>query len=408
MRAGRGAAAAVLAGVVSAAGQEAGPRGRYKLGPLHLTPRLELRNAGIDSNVFNTRVDPIPDTSVVLRPSVEGGLGVGRRLRATGKGWVDVNYFRQRRTERSFDFGGEGSAELDVGRITLLGGGGGRQSKQRFAQDFDERLLQQEKWADAGLRLRITRKTALTVKGAGRVFLHESFLVQGAGDVRDALDRNTLSVVTQLRYALTRRTTALVSAEAIEDRFLHAPPDLARHVRSFRYLAGFEFGPRAAVQGQILAGLREFPARFSPGAPAYRGPALDVEAALPLRSVRLAGIARRDVYYSVSGARQRDDRLRNTYVSALYRGELATDLPFQLLGQGYVEFLSARSILPRQQGDHLVHRVDHTWTVGGSLLRRFGDGIKLGGTVAWSRRRSAFGGFDYLRFLYGLQGEVLP
>jgi hypothetical protein len=36
------------------------PPGRYKLGPLYLTPRLELKNAGVDTSVFNRQGGAIP------------------------------------------------------------------------------------------------------------------------------------------------------------------------------------------------------------------------------------------------------------------------------------------------------------------------------------------------------------
>lgn len=46
-------------------------KGRFHVGPLALTPRLELRNAGVDTNVFVTPSDPTRDTAIVLRASTD-------------------------------------------------------------------------------------------------------------------------------------------------------------------------------------------------------------------------------------------------------------------------------------------------------------------------------------------------
>jgi len=87
------------------AGKEAKKRpGRYKLGPVYLTPKLELRNAGLQTNVYNSQTVAIPDASVVLRPSLAGVMPAGYRLRVTGQGYLDLNHFRREQSERSADF----------------------------------------------------------------------------------------------------------------------------------------------------------------------------------------------------------------------------------------------------------------------------------------------------------------
>jgi hypothetical protein len=55
-----------------------------------------------------------------------------------------------------------------------------------------------------------------------------------------------------------------------------------------------------------------------------------------------------------------------------------------------------------------LRRVDNQYLLGGSLLRRFGDSVRIGGTLAWVRRVStlATGSFEGLR--YGVQAEVIP
>jgi hypothetical protein len=395
------AAALVFATTAAARAQE--PH-RLKLGPLQITPRLELKNAGVDTNVFLTRSGAVPDTSVVLSPGLDGVLRVGSRLTLTGRGSVDFNYFRRVSSERSTDFSGEGRAELVLGRLTLSGGGGGGQFKQRFTVELDERLLRQEKWAHAGLDLRLSARLSAGVEGREQHYLFGSHLL-GTRDVRDALDRRTRTAAAGLRYALTPRTTMVASAELIEDRFLR---DVSE-VRSYRYLGGFEFSPRALIRGRVLAGLREFPASAG-GAPSYRGPALVVDASIPfLRWALLSARAESDVFYSAASVRSLVERLRDTSVYRRYRLELAAGLPLELLATTFVERNEARSVLPVPvDGGGVVTRVERVHSVGGSLLRRFGANLRLGGGVTWSRRRGPFVEDSFDQLVYGVQGLLIP
>lgn len=380
--------------------------GKYKIGPLYLTPRLELKNAGVDTNVFNSPSGAVPDTSIVLSPSLAGALPIGQRLRFTGKGYLDLNYFRRKGSERSTDFAGEGRGELDFGPFTFFGGGGGGQFKQRFSIDLDERLLRQEKWATTGFDLRLTDTVSATLSGAGHSYAFGPSS-SGGSSVQRALDRNQLTGTAQLRYALTSQTTLLASAEAIEDRFSRETVVASRRARSVRYLGGFEFGERAILSGTILAGVRRLPA--GQGAPSYRAVALAVSTSVPLwRLGRLAAAAERDVLFSASSSGTGSDLLRNSYLSTVLRAEMVVELPFDLIGRGSVGLQEAKHLLPYQLGDSRYRRVDHLWTGGVSILRAFGDAIRIGAALSWGRRVSNFPGSSYQGFRYGLQAELVP
>ena len=412
-------------GPAQAADRADKPRpGRYKLGPLYLTPRLELKNAGVDTNVFNRQSGAIPDTQIVLSPGVQAALPIGRRLRFSGQGYLDLNYFRRQGSERSTDRAGDGRAEFDLGPLTFFGAGGGGQYKQRFSLDIDERLLRQERWAQVGTRAKLGRRLSLTGTGTSRVYRFGTSLIRGT-EAREALDRNTLSASLEGRLALTNLTTLLVSAEGIEDRFLSAglssKPDVAsggafgaaaspsRRVQSFRYLGGFEFGQRAFMSGKVLAGYREFPGTEGQAAPAYRGPALSIGATLPvLRLGRLAVSAERDVNFAVTTRSGREERLRNTFVSSRYAGHFSFQLPLDLTGRASAGYEQLRYVFPDLLASGYVRRVDNLYTVGGSLLRRLGDSVRLGGAVAWVRRVSTVEGGSYEGLRYGLQAEVIP
>jgi hypothetical protein len=419
---------AVAVGPAALAAEAAAARpGRYHLGPLWLTPKLELRNAGVDTNVFNQQAGAIPDTQVVLRPSVAAALPVRRRLRLTGSGFLDVNYFRRRASERSTDFGGEGRAELDFGPFTFLGAGGGGQFKQRFSIDLDQRLLRQERWGSAGLRFKPTRRLTLAGTVSARLYRYEGVFVNGA-DVREALERNSLAAGLELRHALTGLTTLVVTAEGIEDRFLRAgldpgPPAVfdplggprrsreapSRRAQSYRLLGGFEFSDRAFLNGKVLLGYREFPSSRLGSAPPYRGPVAAVATSFPLfRFGRVSVTADRDVSYAVTASTARAEALRNTFVSTRVGALVALDLPFDLIGRAGGGFEEARYVLPYTLGPVLARRADHLYTASASLMRSLGEGVRLGGAVTWQRRVSNFPGLSYRGLRYGVQAELVP
>jgi hypothetical protein len=403
------AAVVALAARGAPAADPAKRPGRYKHGPLYFTPRLELKNAGVDTNLFLTQTGEVPDTSIVLSGGAEGVLPVGSRLRLSGRGSVDFNYFHRLVSERSTDPSGEGLAELTLGRLMLFGGGGGSSSRQRFSIEFDARVPRHEMWATGGSRLDLGSKLSLTLSGKEHRFRYGTFDLGGGQDLRELLDRNTLTANAELRYGLTSKTNVVAVAEVIEDRFLHSAAFASQIARSYRYSGGFEFGPRALIRGRAIAGFRDFPQTAAAGVPAYRGPILFVDASMPvfrIAEVKLA--AEREIVYSVNPVGDRAERLRNTAVYSRYRGDLSAEIPFDLVATGSVEFLETRGVFPVVRDGRLLRGVDHVWTVGGSLLRRFGEGVLLGGAVAWSRREGTLPGAAYDRVVYGVHGLVIP
>ena len=386
--------------------------GKYRVGPFWLTPRVQLKDAGVDTNVFQTRDQPTRDAVAVVRPRVDGSMEVGRRLRATGFGYLDLNYYRRQGEESSTDFYGEGDATLDLGPFVLLGGGGGGQFSQRFSIDVDERLPRQEQHGYAGLRWQPSRRVSATATGRGEVFTFAPGTLRLGSSIKEAMDRNTLTAALELRYALTSKTTAVVIGEEQEDRFFSQPLDVPpRQRRSRRYLAGFELGARAAVSGRLLGGLRDYPGTLADGSPSYRGPVLVADLTLPVgERVRLRGLAERDVRYASSLVAIDALRYRNAFVGARYEAEALVDLPLRLVALASAGYEDARYLLPYPYPDatRLADRRDHRYTAGAGLSRRFGDSVRIGGHVSWARRVSTLPLFSYEGLRYGLDAEVLP
>jgi hypothetical protein len=396
-----------LLGGASAAQERRRPG--HQLGPVYVTPRLQIKEAGVDTNVFQTLQDPTRDEVVLLGPRVESALTL-RRLRVTSLAFVEVNYFHREGEERFTDYYGDARAEVDAGPLTFFGFGGGGQFHNRFSIDVDERLKRQEKRSYVGLTWRLSRRFSATAQWGDEVLTFAPGTFRLGGFVKEAMDRNTLAGTAQLRYAVTHKTTFVLSADALDDRFFSQPIDTPRVRQSYRYLAGVELGARALVSGKLLLGMRQFPGTLAQGSPPYEGPVISADLSLPLRSVRLRVQGDRDVQYAGSLVAVGPLRYRNAFIYDRYRGEASLGLPLGLVGVLSAGFENARYLLPYPYPDafHLSSRVDHRWMAGGGLSRQLGDQVRIGAHVQWVRRVSSLALFSYEGVRYGLSAEIIP
>jgi hypothetical protein len=368
-----------------------------------------MKEAGVDTNVFQTLQNPTRDEVVVFGPRLESAMTL-RRLRVTSVAFLEVNYFHREGEERFTDFYGDGRAELDAGPLTFFGGGGGGQFHNRFSIDVDERLKRQEKRGYVGLTWHVTRRFSATAQGGDEILTFAPSVFRLGGFVKEAMDRDTLTGTAQLRYALTNKTTLLLSADALEDRFFSQPKDTPRVRQSYRYLGGVELGPRAVLTGKLLVGFRQFPGTLAQGSPPYEGPVVSADLALPLRHARLRVQGDRDVQYAGSLVNVGSLRYRNAFIYDRYRGEASFGLPVGLIGILSAGFENARYLLPYPYPDafHLSRRVDHRWMAGAGLARQLGDQVRVGAHVQWVRRVSTLALFSYEGFRYGLSAEIIP
>lgn len=397
--------AATLAPTLSLrAAETPGRPGRYRLGSVFLTPRVQLKNLGVDSNVFAQEFEGVSDTIIQLSPSLTIAPSAGR-FRLSGLGSLDINRFLAQGSESSTDHYLAARLERDVGRVTLLGGGGVGRFRERFAFEETERIQRRERHVFAGLVLRPTTRLSGSFQGTRRVyeFPGDSSL---AVSIRQILDRTTLVGSFDARYEVTRLTALVASWETFRDRFANRLGSAPDEVSSSRGLIGLDFGPRAVVNGRLLAGLRSFPE--AGGVAKYRGLALLTNLGVPFGWGRINGLLDRDVLYAVNRASSAEDQRRNTYVWTRQRGDVTFALPARLTGTVFVSHESARFLLPFVVNRVSSTRTDRLWNVGGGLQRRVKASLRLGVGVDWQRRTSQFAGSSYSRVRYGLQGEFAP
>lgn len=387
---------------------------RHRLGPLYVDATLQLKNAGVDTNVFQTLQQPVRDEVVVVSPRLDGELDLGTRLRATGFGFAEMHYYRRQGEERSTDFYGQGDTSLALGPWTLGAGGGGGQFTQRVSIEVDDRLTRQETRGHVQGEWRVTPRVSVTVRGGEERLTFAPGTLRNGQDIKEGLDRDTRTLAGELHYGLTPRTALVLSADRAEDRFVSEPADFPRARESYRAVGGFEV--RESVSGRVpygrlVAGVKEFPSALDQGSPSYTGPVASGEIVVPVgRLARLRAGADRDVLYAANVVDLGAVRYRNGLVLTRYLGEGLAPLPFRFVLLASAGFEEARYLLPYPYPDafSLTARIDHRWTGSLALSRRFSDVVRVGGFVSWARRVSNLPLYSYQGLTYGLNAEVTP
>ena len=199
------------------------------------------------------------------------------------------------------------------------------------------------------------------------------------------MDRNTVSALGQIRYALSRRTTLVVSGEALEDRFFSQPATLPPERQSYRCSRGL----RVRRAGRRLGppprwGFASSPAPWPRAAHPTRAPWSPRTSRGPSSSfARLHVTGDRDVLYASSLVDVGTLRYRNAFVYHRYLGEVVLDLPLECLGFFSAGFEESDYLLPYPYptATSLIDRVDHRYTVGMASYAAWATRLRVG----WAR-----------------------
>src|SRR3954465_4857098 len=93
---------------------------RMHVGPLYISPALLLKEAGIDSNVFNQAVDPKSDFTMTVTPQADIAITFARRALLTTTVGSDLVYYQKYASERSVDPAVSVRGEAYAHRLTLF------------------------------------------------------------------------------------------------------------------------------------------------------------------------------------------------------------------------------------------------------------------------------------------------
>jgi hypothetical protein len=254
-------------------------------------------------------------------------------------------------------------------------------SRQRFGYEIDLRVRRVTRDAAAGVDVRIASRTRVGVSARRTTYDHETDVVFLGSNLRDVLDRRTDALSLQAQYALTSRTTFVLSGGRSFDRFEFTP---ARDADSTRVEAGVDLAPSALIVGRGRVGYRRF-VGVGGALPTYAGVFASVAASSTLggRSgrTRVEVTSERDVTYSWELA----------YPYFVLTGATVTLAP-QLTERWDVRGrVGVQRLAYRGAGDVpglLPDRVDRVGAVGAGIGYRLGREMRVGLNVDRERRKS--------------------
>jgi hypothetical protein len=362
-----------------------------RLGVVGLAPRIALTNLGVDTNVFNSAVDPQRDFTLTGTPSLDLWLRTQRGL-LTVNGRLDLVYFNRFASERSVNPRALLTYEYRFNRVRPFVTLSGLSTRERPGYEIDIRARRAETGLEAGLDLRVASKSYLALSGRRRTVDYDGDAVFNGRALNQALNRTLEGVDLTWRQHLTVLTTWVVRASAERERF---ELEERRNGDSVRVSTGFELSQFALIRGTAFVGYRRLVGAEGGVLPEFSGVTADVDVAYtaPTRTRLALGVAR-DVQYSFE------------IVSPYYvqTGWTAT-LTQRVIGQWDIQLSGGRDRLAYRALDPLdlaATRRDRVDRVGGGIGYTFGDDMRLGFDVNSIQRQSERPGRAYKTLRAGL------
>jgi hypothetical protein len=264
--------------------------------PRVISPAIQIANLGWNDNVLRVgeAADPVGDYTATVSPSLQASIPWSR-MRVTGAGHVDFNYFQRVEEFRSIDADSSAAVAVVLGRLTPHVGGGWTSARHRRNFEIDLPVRRVDRSWDAGVDVNVSAKTSIGLwmrrsrgEYTGETVYLDSDLASLLGDTA------TIRGV-GVRYALTPLTTLGAEFEHDDERLPHVPE---RNASGVRVTSIVQFRPLALVSGEARIGVRS--RTFSDrNAPSFQGMVARVDLSYTLLGRTLLTVrAQRDLSYS--------------------------------------------------------------------------------------------------------------
>lgn len=263
-------------------------------GPVSFYPTIALKDAGVDSNVFNDATGPKGDFTYSIVPRLYVVMPVGN-TRFVGTGFGNLVYYQTYKDQQSISGSFEGRYEVMGPGFRPFATAGFVDRRERRGFEIDARVRQQQTTMSIGADMDITGRTALTA-WAGHMKTAWDRNTQYFGTfLAEQLDYSTMSFAGGARFRATPFTTLSLTAEVERDRFERSP---LRDADRLFIGPSVDFAAGAAIVGHVKAGYETFKP-LSPMVDAYRGLAANASVRYEfLDMTEVLVDARRDVDYS--------------------------------------------------------------------------------------------------------------
>jgi hypothetical protein len=336
---------------------------RFQTGNFSWTPVITLRDAGLDTNVYDEPSAPKRDHLAVLSPEVDGVLELGAASLSVEAG-ADFVYYQRYTDERSLNKRLATRIEVPLSRIRPFGGVTYLDTRERQNSEIDLRARRTERQFTAGLGVSLTSRASVELGARVTDARYRQGEVFRGVELATRFNRDTTGAAARIRYTLSPLTTFTLEADASRDDFVLSPEFNADnlHVRG-----GFQFAPDAVVMGRALVGYHKLEPRGT-RAFGYDGLTTTVEIGYVLM-----GRTRFDVRVLRDAAASLE--AQPYFVQTTYGGEILHNLfgPVDVIGRASHEWLEYPD-LPEQ--NITAHTLDVN-RYGGAVAIRPTDRVRL-------------------------------
>jgi putative beta-barrel porin BBP2 len=366
---------------------------RMRVGPLWMNPRVELKNLGIDTNVFNQPDDQNPksDFTFTLTPALDAWLRVGRSwLQSTIR--EDLVYYRDYSSERSTNEMYSLSWRVPVNRVSFSVEPNYVSTRERPGYEIDARVHRTEWGSTAGIEVRALSKTSVGVTGSYKEVDFDQNAAFLGTNLHDELNRSESAASLSVRHQLTPLTALGFSLVRQRDRFTYSP---SRDADSTQIVGNATFDPHALLKGDATLGYRDYHP-LDATVPGYTGFIGRGDLAYTLLEVtRFQVQFKRDITYSYDGNQP-------YYLEGGVNGSIAQQVfgPIDVTGRAGRSSLAYRD----RTGAAITvpERVDYVRTYGGGVGYHLGGGgTRIGFNIDHYSRASDLPEHRYNGLRYG-------
>lgn len=363
-----------------------------RIGPLGVTPRFELTNLGVDTNVFNepTDANPKSDFTATFTPSVDIWLRLGRSWLQTNIR-EDLVWFQTYENERSANTNLFINWRMRLNRLMVGVNPTYLNTHDRPGFEIDTRARRTEKGVKGTVEFRALAKSFITLNASRRKVDYDEDAVFQGESLAFQLNRTMTAAGLGLRYELTPLTSVTVSVDQAHDRFEFSP---LRDSDSTAVSGTVSLDPQALIKGSATFGYRNF-RPLVPGLPDYDGStALGDLTYTLLGATRFAVQFKRDVSYSY-------DINQPYYLETGFTASIAQ----QVFGPvDFVFRFGASNLAYRDRAGapvEVADRTDHYRTFGFGAGYHLGNNFRLGFNVDRQHRVSEINEREYEGWRYG-------
>ncbi|MGH9364905.1 MAG: hypothetical protein ACRD1B_06525 [Thermoanaerobaculia bacterium] len=335
-------------------------KSRFRLGSISIVPKLSIRDAGYNNNVFGSTDNPVADWTATISAGVRCILPLGSKIYLRGDAVPEYIWYAQLAQGRTL--GGRYSASVlgFFNRMSVEATGFGSKSSSILNSESETRVIDHLLSGSGKIEIDLLRR--LSVFAGGGVQRHRyAQSPPGPPDVINAkdLDRTDSTARAGIRYHFLSYLDISAGVEGIRTQFAQTPQE--RDNRSTAYLLGLHYGrPRLFINlsggyrtGQAYNG-SAFP-RYSTATGSYF---VSYSLAAPIE-LQVYGL--RGPVYALY--------LDNPYYLEMRNGGgVNVQIIRQLWLRGYGEYGTNSYPVPVPvDGGGSVNRLDQATTVGGGL-----------------------------------------